>query len=215
MEGVILADLEGGEPPPKKRRKNTAPARGGAAARQPDAIADDPGVGGGGGAPPTPPAIGLPHYEPGGDAPSPTPDGVLLADPDSGEERGDGHREAHSPPRRDWEPGAWRETINGIKMKYTRYRKPKSTKEYTNWQLKCTDPAHGYCLKTKGATDKFTERYGPVEPVLFLHAWHRIRWPSRPGITTHRQEEPTDAEVDAVAADCLGDLQAVHDSIAW
>ena len=67
---------------------------------------------------------------------------------------------------------------------------------------KCHCFKHGACCeKRKGKTLANQRRWGRIQPIAFLHAWHAIAFPSDPKYLTHAQEGPTDEMVDAWAAD--------------
>ena len=99
-----------------------------------------------------------------------------------------------------------------MRVKFTPYVPPKGGKKYLNWQMKC-NRCRTPCMKTKGATVANTRLYGEVEPLLILHAWVNMEWHPTAKIKTHRPNEPTRAQVEAVAAEHLEAWKEVYNRV--
>jgi len=48
---------------------------------------------------------------------------------------------------------------------------------------------------------------GEVEPLIFLHAWACLPWPTEDGKPTHQGENPSDEQVRAYAEAHLADME--------
>ena len=59
--------------------------------------------------------------------------------------------------------------------------------------MKCPNPKHHNCQKTRGVGSFSTKRYGELEPLAYLHAWRDVDVPAH---KTHRLCNPLVAEVD-------------------
>ena len=69
------------------------------------------------------------------------------------------------------------------------------------------------CYKTRGCFEEATKRFGDIEPLAYLHAWIPLQAMQRKGSqrATHRQADPSDAEVAAYAEKHRAELQAIVD----
>ena len=98
-------------------------------------------------------------------------------------------------------------SVGGIMVRFWDYYSPAGRHE-PNWTMtceKCPKP----CVKRRGATVAYERRHGIIEPLAFLHAWHEVEHPSKPGIASHALETPTPAAVDAFALAHADELKEV------
>jgi len=90
--------------------------------------------------------------------------------------------------RDEFQPG-----IGDALVLYDPYTTPQG-KFAPNWILLC--PRHADCQKSRGVTESHCSRWGPIEPLAFLHEW--IDVPDVPG-KTHASLWPQAARVGAFA----------------
>ena len=108
--------------------------------------------------------------------------------------------------RKKQEDQPWKDGLDGCKILFTPYVTPLGVPQ-PNWQLKC--PYHESCFKRRGALPQFQREFGEVEPLMFLHAWSHVAWPTKPGVPTHARENPTDDAVRAYGLAHLEELKKV------
>ena len=102
----------------------------------------------------------------------------------------------------------WQDSIMGFKVRFDpAYVVPRTGVRFSpNWQIRCTNPEHGACVKKRGETPSSTSTYGPVEPLCYLHAWLDV--PPAPG-KTHSNTNPPMESVHRFAAAHGGALEDV------
>jgi len=100
-------------------------------------------------------------------------------------------------------------SVNGLTVQFRPYVDPNGV--YTpNWVMWCEHPDHRKgCYKRRGATAAHEAHHGVIEPLAFLHCWHGIEWPSRPGVRSHAAENPTQEDVDRFVAVWKAELEEV------
>ena len=99
--------------------------------------------------------------------------------------------------------------LDGATIRFQPYPDPETGKVYANYTLKCPRPDCVGCVKTKGDTPANTRKHGHLEPLAFVHAWIQVRDPR--GIKTHRNTNPSEAEVATYANERRDELQDLYD----
>ena len=201
---MVLADDDAPASPKKLSRGGRG--RGGRGGR-----GDGRGRGRGGvpvGPPPLPPGVDVPPIV---ERP-PSPIAIPPPNADSDEELLADREDDIPGPRRglDRPPLDFKDGLDGARIAYDNYVHPKSGKEYKNYIISCDGRGHGNCYKTRGALPAAIRRHGDLEPLAFLHSWRPCVWPSRPGVPTHRRENPSQAEVGAYFAAREAELRVVY-----
>jgi len=168
---------------PKARAREAAPRRGGRGKAE--------GKGHGGGDPvPDPLPIALP----------PLP--VVPGEADGGEEFAADPAPGNEPPPRDAveKDFVMVEGNGDFSVSFRVYVDAKTGRPQPHFKLHCR--RHGACCeKRRGATPQHERRFGAIEPLAFLHAWHEINFPTKPTFTTHAQENPEKSEVERWATE--------------
>jgi len=163
------------------------------------------GSGGGSGAPADDPPPPLPP-------PPPPPPAPPLAHEHADASDADEDLVVGVPERAKFGPNAWQDAWDGAKWCFKPYTTP-TGKRYPNYKIKCATPdiCGKSCQKTKGANAPNVRRHGIIGPLAFLFAWRR----SKPlAGETHGHHDPTDAEVDAIAARHKDELEELARQVA-
>jgi len=105
-------------------------------------------------------------------------------------------------PKVAWE---WIDGLDGCKVAFKMYKHPIG-KSYPNYRIQCTNPAHDGCAKVKGEIPKLMNKYGPIGPLAFLHAWLSL---DHTEDKLHNVINPSDAAVQAYAAAHADELKEV------
>ena len=168
------------------------------------------GSSGDGGPPPivAPPPEPGPPRGPGGPGPEPGPPPLIDDVPDESAEEFDVPPIVHAPEPRgpkareapNMLPG-----IGGCHVSYNPYVTPAGKFE-PHW--KCYCHKHGVnCDKRRGV--QFSKKWGKIEPLCYLHAWHEVAFPTKPTIKSHALDNPTQEEVDRWAVEHRAELEAI------
>ena len=95
----------------------------------------------------------------------------------------------------------WRAGIGGVEIAYSAYINPQG-RQCFNWKIKCARPDHApNCGKSRADIPRFCNTHGAIEPIAYLHVWHKMEWPTQPGIVSHARETPQAADVAAFVAE--------------
>ena len=104
----------------------------------------------------------------------------------------------------------WSDSVDGLLVKFEIYE-PTVGPSYPNWIMKCPNPAHVDCEKSKKVCEAHSRAHGKIECLAFLHEWMAL--PPRPGTAeTHPWRiNPSKERVAACAAAHQAELEAVCD----
>ena len=79
-----------------------------------------------------------------------------------------------------------------------------------HFKCHCRNPDHGRdCEKRRGDIPQFKRRFGDIECIAYLQAWHEIAWPTSPDKLRHAQENPGPVDTARWAMDHAEELRAV------
>ena len=157
-------------------------------------------------APPPVPLPPAPPPLPPAPPPDPVEEPVFASQPDPVDEPRPRKRKRDVPPPEF-------EGLDGATVTYDGEAEIKG-EPYRNYWITCP-PERGHppgCMKTKGITAANT-RMGELEPLAFLHAWRSCPFPSKPGVPTHRRENPTPSDVKRYLEEHNDELRALYDRI--
>jgi len=103
----------------------------------------------------------------------------------------------------------WVVGIGGVEVRHEKeYIPPGHTEPYVNWQIRCRKPTcKKQCGRTRGVTARNMKRFGMIEPLAFLHAWHDIPWTPAWEAPTHRGCDPTPETVEAIVRNHQDELE--------
>jgi hypothetical protein len=114
------------------------------------------------------------------------------------------------PARGGKEDAGWEDVMGDAKVCFKNYQNKLSGALEPNWRIKCGLPdCQKGCDKRRGATERHEAHHGIIEPLAFLLCWRCMDWPSKPRVTTHRQDEPTQEAVGAFVAEHAKELRDI------